>query len=65
MEELDEIMKAFSELDLDKLTFNEKIEMIDLFTPVVEFARRMAIKYSSDMPSGSTFFFRMGDIEGR
>ena len=59
MGDLEEVMNAFAQLDLNKLTFEEKLEAVRVFEPFIHFAKRMVVKYSGDMPQGSTFLFRM------
>lgn len=59
MDELNEIMVAFGQLDFDSLTLEEKLEAVSIITPFIHFAKRMVVKYSSDLPQGSTFLFRM------
>lgn len=59
MDDINEIMNAFSQLDFNNFTLEEKLEAVNIADPFIRFAKRMVVKYSSDLPQGSTFLFRM------
>lgn len=61
MEDFEEIVKAFGELDTSKMSLSDIVRCAKLMNELSEFMKEMIVKYSFDTPSKSTFLFKMGD----
>lgn len=61
MEDFEEIMNAFSELDFSKMSFGDTMRCVNMVNALYELTKELVIKYSFDTPSKSTFLFKMGD----
>lgn len=60
-EDLEEVIKAFNEINPEKLTMSEVVELMQLTMKLKKFMERMIIKHSNDLPEKSTFLFKIGD----